>query len=190
MGNTYITCVAGQRWYDIKSTSSGVDTDYGFVDWETFSITDNGATGEVAPFFTRRLLPESLSNWTRRYASQEAMDASNTQQYGVPIRFIRSRNGRQIGLSPIPDKDYKVYFFAWNQMSKVSTDSDTFPFQEQFVWTTLIPRIRYYTWMFKENKDQALMADQDWKRGIRRMREILKEDTPLKEFRDDRIRTI
>ena len=32
-GNVYVETVAGTRWYELKSSSSSVTTDYGAIDW-------------------------------------------------------------------------------------------------------------------------------------------------------------
>ena len=122
-------------------------------------------------------------------APNEAHDASDTQNYGVPQYVIKNRDGRMLGLSPIPDQEYNIYFFAYDQMPKVTDHSDTFEFQEQYV-PVLKSRVRYYAWQFKENPQQAALALQDWTTGIRRMREQLLEEQPAREFSDNRTRWV
>lgn len=190
LGNAVINCVEGQRWYDIKSGSLSIDTDYGFVDWDTFFLTTYGVAGETAPYTTYKLTPTSLLTWQRIYASSEADAKFNNSDYGMPLRFFKSRNGRQIGVSPLPDKAYKIYFFAYDQIASVSAATATFPFQEQFVQSVLIPGVRKYAWMFKENETQRQVAEEDYKKGLRRMREILKEDIEKAAMLDDRIRVV
>jgi hypothetical protein len=190
LGNTYIETVAGTRWYLLNSASTGVDDDYGYVDWEKFTLTTEGVDGEVSPYTVDSLAPVSLEKWKMHYASTEAKDEAEDQTRGQPQRVIRNPDGRYFGLSPIPDKVYRVYFYAWNQMSPVVNYNDTFPFQEQYVQSVLIPRVRYYAWAFKENKDRSLLAQEDWKKGNRRMREQLIDDKAKREFRAGTIRNI
>lgn len=188
LGNAVVSSAEGVRWYLIKTGSTGIDDDYQFIDWENFTLSEEGVVGETAPYEVDKLIPISLADWSKRFSESEAEDKANTRGYGKPKRVIRNPDGRYFGLSPIPDKEYKIYFFAWNQLSNISVYNDAFPFQEQWVYSVLVPRMRYYAWMFKENSRQSDMAENDWKKGIRRMREQLIEDKAKKHFRDDRIR--
>ena len=189
-GNTYVETVAGTRWYLLKTGASTVDDDFGYVDWDKFTITTEGVAGETAPYTIENLPVVTLEKWKKFSAQFENRDESDNQERGQPVRVIRNPDGRYFGLSPIPDKVYRIYFYAWDQISPVANHDDTFPFQEQYVQSVLIPRLRYYAWAFKENKERSLIAEKDWKKGIRRMREQLIDDQGKKEFRDGRVRYV
>lgn len=188
LGNATVATTAGTRWYLIKTGSTGVDTDYQFVDWDSFVLTTEGVVGESTPYTVKRLKPIMLEDWIKFRSQYEAEDEANSQNYGVPVYVIRHPDGRRFGLSYIPDKEYNIYFFAWKQIDAISVYNDTFPFSEQWVHSVLIPRVRHYSWMFKENPQQSQMADGAWKQGIRRMFEQLVADKAKNHFRDDRVR--
>jgi hypothetical protein len=187
-GNTYVETVAGTRWYNLKTGTTGIDSDYGLVDWSSFIITTDGVAGETAPYLSEILRPTSIEEWRHKWAASEHEDESDTQQFGRPLRVLKSTDGRQLGLSPIPDKVYRIYFFAWDQMPSVSLHSDTFLFQDQFVETVLIPRVQYYGWRYKREGDLAEASKSEFDKGLRRMREILIQRNPDDTMKDDRMR--
>jgi hypothetical protein len=39
-GNAYVETVAGTRWYELKPSSSSMTTDYGYIDWDNFSVNN------------------------------------------------------------------------------------------------------------------------------------------------------
>jgi hypothetical protein len=53
----------------------------------------------------------------------------------------------------------------------------------------IIAKARYYMWQFKENPQSATFAMDDYKKGLRSMRENLL-DPPISYIKDDRIRFI
>ena len=189
LGNAVIDSEEGVRWYLIKTGSVNSDGDYGYVDWDSVVLTTYGVDGEEFPFLVKNLKPITLTDWQKKFSNWEASDALNNSSYGIPTYVIKNRDGRMLGLSPIPDKAYKIYFFAYNQMPLVSSFDDVFPFQEQYI-PVLKSRVRYYAWQFKENPNQSQLALRDWNDGVRRMREQLLEEKPAKEFTDSRVRYV
>ena len=113
-GNTYVETVAGQRWYLLKQGSSSVDTDFSNVDWDGFSLTEQGVSGKTEPYTIRNLPFVSLETWRDFYSEGEERDSSKaTPTYGVPERIIRSEDNRYFGLSPVPNGVYRIYFYAY-----------------------------------------------------------------------------
>ena len=164
-GNVNQDSVAGQRWYELKPASSSITTDYGAVEWETFYLTTVGISGESPPYESRNLRFTTTEEWKDYHRTVENHDDADTQQYGVPRRVIKSPDGRNFGLSPIPDKPYRIWYFA------------------------LIARARYYMHQFKENPQAAAFALEDYKRGIKLMKIRLMNPEPAY-FKDDRVRFI
>jgi hypothetical protein len=96
--------------------------------------------------------------------------------------------GRKVGLSPIPDKAYRVYFYAWEQIAELSTHSDEVKYPEQ--WTAVLSaRTRYYVWQFKENIQLASLALDEYKKGIKLMKAYTGKPQPSV-MTDDRIRFV
>ena len=132
-GNTFIETVAGTRWYLLKASSTSVDTDYDAVDWDRFTATTEGVSGKSPPHTINKLGFVTLDVWRNNYARSEEIDKSNSSPaYGVPLRVIRSSDGRRFGLSPIPDDVYRIYFNAYNRPSELTNDTDEVLFPEQY----------------------------------------------------------
>jgi len=62
-GNVYVETTAGTRWYELKSSSSSITTDYGAVDWKDFYLTTISVSGESAPYTSRNLSFMTLEEW-------------------------------------------------------------------------------------------------------------------------------
>ena len=119
-GNVYVETVAGTRWYELKAASSSVTTDYGAIDWDNFYLTTIGVSGESAPYTSQNLKFITSADWVRYKREAENADDSDSQNYGEPTHVIRSPDARKFGVSPIPDKVYRVWFFAWDAPIQIS----------------------------------------------------------------------
>lgn len=187
-GNVNVETVANQRFYELKPASSGITTDYSSVDWDTFYLTTVGVAGETAPFVSKNLRYTTTEEWKDYLRVRENADDSQTATGGEPSRVIRSPDGRKFGLSPIPDKVYKVWFTAWQLPAKLTNHDDNIVFPEMYS-VVLLARARYYIWQFKDNPQSAAFALEDYKKGLDSMRSNLIEPTPSY-FKDDRVRFI
>ena len=124
----------------------------------------------------------TLSAWRQNYAASEEANKANTQTYGTPIRVLRSSDGRRFGLSPIPDKVYRIYFFAYNRPTALAADTDTVLFPEQYK-PVLLARARYYIYQFKDNFAQSQLALDEYKKGLQNMADQL--NSPQPEYMSD-----
>ena len=177
-GNTFIETVAGTRWYLLKAGSANVDADYDAVDWDRFTATTEGVSGKSAPHTINKLSFITLDVWRNTYARNEELDkSSSSPAYGVPLRVIRSSDGRRFGLSPIPDDVYRIYFNAYNRPSELSNDSDEVLFPEQYK-PVLLARARYYIYQFKDNIAQSQLALDEYKKGLQQMSDKLNSPQP------------
>ena len=170
-GNTIVPTVVGQRWYLSKAGSTGVDGDFDSVNWDMFTLVDTNS-----PYTINKLSFTTLTTWRSNYAQAEEASA-RTSQYGVPLRVIRSSDGRRFGLSPIPDKIYNIHFFAYNRPSALSADTDTVLFPEQYK-PVLLARARYYIYQFKDNIAQSQLALDEYKKGLQSMADNLNSPQP------------
>ena len=187
-GNTYVETVAGTRWYELKPASSSLTTDYGYIDWDNFLLTTVGVSGESAPYTIRNLRFTSIEEWKDYFRIAQNHDDADTQNYGTPDRVIKSPDNRKFGLSPIPDKVYRIYFYAYDLPTALSAATDAIVFPDVYV-PVLINRSRYYMHQFKDNAQASAFANEDYKRGLKTMKMHLMEPAPSY-FKDDRIRFI
>ena len=176
-GNVYVETTAGTRWYELKASSSSITTDYGAVDWKDFYLTTIGVSGASAPYTSRNLSFMTLEEWKDHYRESENQDDADTQNYGEPRFIIRSPDSRKFGLSPIPDKVYRVWFFAWDLPTALDAHGDAIVFPDMYS-PVLLARDRYYMAQFKENAQLAAFALDDYKKGLRLMRSNLADPTP------------
>jgi hypothetical protein len=184
-GNTYVETVAGQRWYLLKQGSSSVDTDFSNVDWDGFSLTEQGVSGKTEPYTIRNLPFVSLETWRDFYAEGEERDSSQaTPTYGVPERIIRSEDNRHFGLSPVPNGVYRIYFYAYNRPSELTNDTDVVLFPAQYK-PVLLARARYFIYQFKDNIAQKKLALDEYKKVLDKIIEQLNAPQP-KYIEDDR----
>ena len=170
-GNTIIPTVIGKRWYKMKASSTSVDTDFDSVNWDMFTLVDT-----ASPYTINKLPFNTLTVWRDNYAKSEEV-AARTSQYAIPLRVIRSSDGRRFGLSPIPDKVYNIHFFAYDRPTALSADTDTVAFPEQYK-PVLLARARYYIYQFKDNIAQSQLALDEYKKGLQSMADNLNSPQP------------
>ena len=176
-GNVYVETVAGTRWYELKASSSSIIADYGSVDWDNFYLTTISVSGESAPYVSRNLSFVTTEEWKDHLREGENADDADTQNWGEPRFIIRSPDARKFGVSPIPDKVYRVWFYAWDLPTALSDHDDTIVFPDVYV-PVLMARARYHFHQFKDAPQQAAFALQDYKEGLKRMRSALMNPVP------------
>lgn len=177
VGNVYQETVAGQRWYLLNPNATDFNDDYGHVDWNNFELTTEGVAGETTPYDNERLMYIELEEWQDHFARAENIDKGDGQQYGTPYRVIASPDGRRFGLSPIPDKVYRIYYYAWDRPTKLVNHNDTVNLPDQYI-PVLISRARYYGWQRKESSENAAIALQDYEKGLKGMRQQTVDSFP------------
>ena len=187
-GNVFVETVAGTRWNELKPASSSLTSDYGYIDWDNFYLTTVDVSGESPPYVARNLRFVTTEEWKDFYRLGENLDDADTQQYAVPRRVIKSPDGRKFGVSPIPDKVYRVWFFAFNLPTALDAFGDETVFPDVYK-TVLLAWARYYVHQFIEDSQAAAFALEDYKRGLRLMKLHLMEPTPGY-FKDDRVRFV
>lgn len=170
------TCIAnGHTWTDYDTET--VCTAAG----ETWTAT------HTAPHTRTTLKFLSYEQWHKLYRLNDD-NSIDTQSYGVPQRVFMSQCGKEFGVSPLPDKPYRVYFYAWEQLEPLSAYDDKVRFPSQ--WATILSaRARYYVWQFKENAQLAALALEEYKRGLKLLREYSGRPQPMV-MNDDRIRLV
>ena len=185
-GNVYVETVANQRWYELKASSSSLVNDYGYIDWDNFLLTTVGVSGESSPYTIRNLRYIDTEAWKDYFRIGENKDDAEDANGGTPARVTRSPDARKFALSPIPDKVYRIWFYAYDLPTELSAHGDEIVFPDLYV-PVLINRARYYMHQFKDNAQGSAFALEDYKRGLRTMKLHLLEPTP-NYFKDDRVR--
>lgn len=187
-GNTYVETVANTRWYELKPSSDSILNDYGSIDWDNFYLTTVGVTGEAVPYTSKNLRFTTIEEWKDFYRTKENADDAEDANGGEPKRVIRSPDGRMLGLSPIPDKVYRVWFYAYSQPTQLSAYSDEIVFPDVYK-PVLLSRARYFVHQFKEAVQSAALANEEYRRGLRLMKANLMVPEPFY-IKDDRVRFV
>lgn len=187
-GSLYLETVVGQKFYLLKTASADIRTDFRTVDWDNFYITDYGVAGATAPYTSQKLNYITTEQYNLHYRDEDNDSVFKSEGYDTPRRVFRSANSRYFGVSPLPDKVYRIYFSAWIQPSRLSLFSDEIVIPDSWI-NVLYARARYYMWQFKESPQQAAFAQQEYEDGLRKMRRNLMEFHP-DYISDDRVRYI
>ena len=187
-GNTYVETVAGQRWYDLNPSATDINDSYGHVDWDHFSLTEEGVAGKSAPYTARSLPYVEIQEWRDMWAVSEEVNKYNTSSRTTPKRIFREPNGLRFGVSPIPDGIYRVYFYAWNRPVALENYDSVVALPDQYK-SVLLARSRYYAWQRKENANQAAIAAEEYKDLLKGMRQQETAPTPDR-FTDNRVRFV
>jgi len=176
-GNVYVETVAGTRWYELKASSSSITADYGSIDWDNFYLTTIGVSGASAPYTSQNLRFVTTEEWKDHLRESENEDDANAQNWGEPKFVIRSPDARKFGVSPIPDKVYRVWFYAWDLPTALDAHGDATVFPDVYT-PVLMARARYHFHQFKDAPQQAAFALEDYKKGLKQMRSALMNPTP------------
>ena len=187
-GNTYVETTAGTRWYELKPSSNSLATDYGYVDWDNFYLTTIGVSEATAPYTSRNLRYITIEEFKDFHRAEENNDDATSQNWGEPRRVFKSPDNRMLGLSPIPDKVYRVWFYGYVLPTELNLYSDQIVIPNIYK-PVLLARARYYVNQFKENSQAAAFALQEYQRGMRLMKSNLMEPAP-DYMKDDRIRFV
>lgn len=185
-GNVTQETTSGLRWYLLKAGATTIADDYAKVDWESFYITTDGATGRSAPYEHENLIFTDYQEWVGSYRESEQSDAADQQTYGAPKRVIRSKDGRYFGLSPIPSGAYTVYFTAWVRPTKLSLHGDILLVPDEYM-PVVYTRASYYLNKFKGDANAMAADNAAFEKLLREMQRAL---IPMQSqyMRDDRIR--
>ena len=187
------TCSAAGVCSNVSYSTAAtcIAADATWTDYDSSSVC-TGASGtwtatHTSPFERGNLKFTPIDNW-RKYHRESDDSEKDTGEYSEPLRVMMSADGRKFGLSPLPDKVYRIYFFAWEQITELSAHSDEVLYPEQWA-SVLLTRARYYVWQFKENIELASLALQEYTKGIRLMRAFTGKPQPSA-MTDDRIRFV
>lgn len=164
-GTDIITLVPGTQWYDQSATALEVD-------WHTFYMTDKDPTvvSEIAAEVSRNLTYLTYEQWARQ--ERETDNQRTSDHRGIPDFVVRHPFTGKIGFSAVPEKELFVEYFLWKSATSFTASTDVLPFPEEFE-NVLLNRVRYYSWLFRENIEQAGFARGDYRDSLASMKRIL-----------------
>lgn len=135
------------------------------VDWDSFIAVDNQEK-EARP-----LKPISFEDW-QRYLSGDTLNSRDETRLGAPSYVFRTKDNKGIGFSPVPDKAYTINYLSWKEPQLLNNATDSIPFPDRF-YGVLVNRTLYYVWKFRDNVNQAQLAQNAYDAGITNMKRAL-----------------
>lgn len=141
-----ITTVDKQIQYPVVATDT--------IDWDTFVSTDANGNRERLKYIS--------------YPGYLDLSERNDRA-GKPSHVYRSIDSQDAGFWPTPGTEIvTITFISWKDPVLLSLSTDTIPFPDRW-YPTLISRARYYVWMFRENVEQAQVANSEYDANVKRM---------------------
>jgi len=137
------------------------------------------ATGTIVvyPPYPQQKIP--FISWEKYQEYDQIRDRnSNPDEFAKPLNVTRKPDNDTIVLSPIPDRVYKITYdsFIFPTPMTAYTDVPVIPSQFEQV---IVDRALHYAYMFRDNMEQAQIAEDRAKKGIENMHRIL---VPLNKF--------
>lgn len=151
--------VEGQAEYQIIRTEDDgqggtVEVNVDNIDWDTITYIATNDTDSV-----RRPL---------EHVSYDFVANALEESPGRPRYVYRPMNDTHMGFYPPPDAVFKIDYITWKDPVLLSAATDEIPFDERW-YTVVVSRARYYAWLFRENLQQAQMADREYQRNLNQM---------------------
>jgi len=149
--------------YAFPANTKVIDFQSFFVEADT-ALTDPVDQGYRLPL----VIYEQWLNTLR------GMDEQNSvlDTTGRKPNYIFEYPDLNFGISPIPDQAYTIKFNYWGLPLALVADTDTttIPSNHDRI---IVDRAMYYTYLFKENTENADRIDSRYKQGLKNMRTIL-----------------
>ena len=188
VGTCSLLGVCSDSTYTTASTCVSADKVWTDYDESTTCVSPNTWTAtHTSPYERETLKFIAVDTWKKHFRESDD-SAKDTGVYGKPTKIIMSPCGRKFGLSPLPDKAYRIYFYAWEQLTELTANDDEVKYPEQ--WTAvMMARARYYIWQFKENIQLSTLALDEYKKGIKLMKAYTGKPQPST-MMDDRIKFV
>jgi len=175
--------ISGRKLGDINNSGAVTSTDVlDYIKYTSNILEDQDKINYINNVFKPYLI-ENHEDYAA-YLTFETIPDS----WGEPKRVLKSPDNRKFALSPIPDKVYRVWFYAYALPTELANYGDTIVFPDVYK-TVLLSKARYYLHQFKENSQAAAFALEDYKRGLRLMKSNLMDSAPVY-MKDDRMRFI
>jgi hypothetical protein len=149
------------------STATNMDVDYVRV------------SRNISP---KRLRYISYDDYIRQYAERDKTNLSSAQ--GEPKYVYKTQSGK-LGLSPVPDRsDYSIVYEYFKEHTELSAHGDTPDLDDRHA-DLIVTRARYYAYNLRSDPDHAMIAQKEFKDGMKRLRSDLV--TRQEYMRDERV---
>lgn len=155
---------------DFNVTVTGANTFTYTINSSATSPATGTIVGSSNSVSSQKLRFKDLDSYRdENYDDEDA--GRNSNGWTKPFYAIR-KSDNNIIISPTPDKTYKIYYEGFILPSPLSNYSDTsdipLPFDQ-----VIIDKALHYAYMFRDNLEQAALANTRYEDNIHKMRRIL-----------------
>jgi len=167
--DTTFTATAQTTFITLNNTTTATNMDVDYV-----RVSRN-----ISP---KRLRYISYDDYVRQYAERDKTNLSSAQ--GEPKYVYKTQSGK-LGLSPVPDRsDYSVVYEYFKEHSELSAHGDTPDLDDRYA-DLIVTRARYYAYNLRSDPEHAMIAQKEFKDGMKRLRSDLV--TKQQYMRDERV---
>ena len=155
--DTTFTATAQTSYITVNNTvtSTNLDVDY-------IRISRN--TGP------KKLRYISYDDYVRQYSERDKANLSSSQ--GEPQYIYKTQSGK-LGLSPVPNRnDYSIVVEYWKEHTELSAHGDVPDLDSRYA-DLLVTRARYYAYMLRSDPEHAMIANKEYKDGLKRLQKDL-----------------
>ena len=148
-----ITTVAGTAEYALVSGYKSVDVD-------TVYLIEASTDVKVLSYIP-------YAQFTQQFRSRD-LDPTTTDNRAKP-EYVYLTQDDKIGFTPIPDKEYTIYYEYWQTHTDLSASTDT-PILPDRYQDTVVSRAEYYVHQLRADLQATSMKHGEYKERITRMR--------------------
>tara|TARA_R110002110_G_scaffold37875_2_gene124503 strand:- start:1932 stop:2642 length:711 start_codon:yes stop_codon:yes gene_type:complete len=148
-----ITTVAGTAEYSLVAGFKSVDVD-------TVYLIEASTDIKILPYIP-------YTQFTNQFRERD-LDPTTTSNRAKPDYFYLTQDDK-IGFTPIPDKEYTVYYEYWQTHTDLSASTDE-PVLSTRYQDVIVSRSEYYVHQLRADLNAAALKQQEYNSRIDRMR--------------------
>ncbi len=150
----------GQQFYNYPATARDID-------FNTFQLVRDDTLNPPA---VNLWLP--LINWEEYAQNYRDLDAQmNSSDFSHPRGVVQTPFITQYLITPPPDQIYHVKFDWWSDPAELVLFSDLTTVPDNFT-NVITDGAMYYAYMFRDNSEQATIAQKNFDKGLGSMRRV------------------
>lgn len=140
----------------------------------TFTVPNTLAASESdakyrPPYQSRKLQLLDYEGYLNTFLERDLNATENG--YGVPDAIVRTNHNKTF-VTPLANRRYYIYYDYFAAPTKMLIDSSTNLIPDQFE-QVIVDKALHYSYMFRDNLEQAKLAMERYMLGIQRMRRNL-----------------
>lgn len=139
------------------------------IDWDSFFVEANPNLS--TPVVGTKVAFLDFQEWQERYKPNDetAIVNSWTSSYAVPGYVFYYKDNTNFGVTPLPNQAYTIDYAYWFRPTDLVNATDTVVIPDRYA-RVIIDGAMYYSYMFRDNPDEAGIAEGKFTRGIGLMR--------------------